>query len=319
MLVVASACTAALAADPPQARHCILVAGEHEMRGRYTPEIADALQYDARLATAALMGRMLADRLVANTFSVDADERSVVEDKVAKTRATTGCDTLVELRTVFWGGPFGSAFGFDLVGRHSDGQASKVLLSRQYRYDTDKSAQFSYDGFAEMVYRDLRATGALDDDREAMPVAPAAVRAEYDRFAAAWPTHRDEYHLRQIVRSTQLLASLAIARLHDRNPPDFAVLAADSDDAASKANGGDMGWVPPSDLPPEIAQAVTARRGPGLVDRPIEAADGWHVIEVLDRHDAHPPSFDSLRERIAANLRWNAVVPPAIWAAALKD
>ena len=97
-----------------------------------------------------------------------------------------------------------------------------------------------------------------------------------------------------------------IARLHDQNPPDFATLAADSsDDTASAAHGGDVGWLTQFGMPPEVARAVQAHRGPGLIDHPIHAADGWHVIEILG-------------ERVEARLRWNAVVPAATWAEALK-
>ena len=320
-LLAASAGTAATAADAAPTRHCVLLAAEYTTQGHSSTEILDALRYNTRLSQAMLLDRMLGDHLVANTFLVDVDDRSAADDKVRKTRAITGCDTVVELRNVFWGSALASAFGFDVVIQRTNADASTTLYSRQYRYTLDKATQtrFSYDGFAEMAWNDMRESGAFDADREASPVRLAAVRAEYDRLAAAWPIRRDEYHLRQIVRGTQLLASMMIARLHDQNPPDFSVLAADSDDVASKERGGDMGWVAPSDLPPEIAQAVMAQRGPGLVDRPIEAGGGWHVIEVLGQHSAHPPSFDSVRDGIARNLRWNAVVPAATWAQALKD
>lgn len=279
-------------------------------------ERANALATQTRM-----LQRMQADRLVANTFFVDMDSREGSAEKVRKTRTLAGCDMVVELRNVFWGTTIGGAFGFDVVASHANGDASTTVYSRQYRYGLDKAtlSRFSYDGFTEAAWQDLRQAGVLDADREASPLAPAIVRADYDRMAAAWPPNMPEYHLRHIVRETELLGIAMIARLHDQNPPEFATLAADSsDDTASAAHGGDVGWVTPFAMPPEIERAVQAHRGPGLIDHPIQAADGWHVIEILGERPSHAPPFDDVRDRLEARLRWNAVVPAETWTQALK-
>jgi peptidyl-prolyl cis-trans isomerase C len=160
----------------------------------------------------------------------------------------------------------------------------------------------------------------LDVDRDTTAVAPAAVRAEYERTVAAWPSTLREYHLRQIVRSSQALANASLKRLHEPDPPDFAALAGiDSDDAGGATRGGDVGWVAPDSMPSAIAIAVQALDGAtGLVDYAISTGDSWHVVEVLGSRAVPPPPFDQVREQVAAKLRWRAVVPDATWAQALQ-
>jgi len=230
---------------------------------------------------------------------------------------------VVELRNVFWSASFGAAFGFDVVVNRNAGGTWTTPYSRQYRFGTDKAtlASFSNDGFAQLAWDDLRQAALLDIDQEARPLELAAVRAEYDRLAAAWPKNLPEYHLRQILREQEPQASATIARLHDKDAPDFARLAADSsDDKASAAKGGDIGWMTLQVLPADVASAILAQGGrPGLLPRPLQAEDGWHVIEVLESRPSHPPAFADVSGRVAASMRWTAVVPQATWAAALRQ
>ena len=321
-LLAATACSAAVAADAPP-RHCALLAGEYETQGQVNADVMSGLRMNTRIAQSRLLQRMQADRLVANTFFVDYDDHATTAAKVRKMRAITGCDTVVEIRSVFWASAIGSAFGYDVVVDRATpgGDASTQVYSHQYRYGLDKATlgNFSHDGFAAMAWDDLRQAAVLDVDREAAAIDASVTRAEYDRLATAWPQNLPEYHLRHILRESELLGIAMIARLHDQNPPDFAVLAAgSSDDASSAARGGDIGWVTLANLPPEIARAVRTQGHPGLVDHPIHADDGWHVIELLGERVSHPPPFADVQSRLAAKLRWDAVVPAAVWVEAQR-
>jgi len=318
-----SACPAAVGANAPL-RHCVLLAAEYATQGQASPEAVAALHANTRVIQAELLQRMQADRLVANTFFIDYDDRHLTRGKMVRTRAVTGCDTVVEIRGVFWSSPIGGAFGYDLVVQRATdaGYTLTNAFERQYRYGLDKAmlSNFSYDGFGEAAWADLRQSALLDVDREAAPMTEATVRAVYDRAAAAWPANLPEYHLRRIRRDTEQQGLATISRLHEQNPPDFAALAADSSsDSASAAKGGDIGWITASSMPPEVASAVRERAGhPGLIDRPIHVEEGWHVIEVLGERPSHAPPFPEVSDRLAAALRWNAMVPPATWAQAQR-
>jgi len=68
---------------------------------------------------------------------------------------------------------------------------------------------------------------------------------------------------------------------------DFAKLSqASSDDKASAANGGSLGWSSPGMLVPEF-QEVMDKLAPGEISRPFKSRFGWHIVQVISRrqHD----------------------------------
>lgn len=101
-------------------------------------------------------------------------------------------------------------------------------------------------------------------------------------------------HARHILINTNELiddseARLRLERLRERivNGEDFAELArANSSDATSAAEGGDLGWVNPGDLVPRFEEAM-AELSPGQVSEPFKTRFGWHIVQVLERrrHD----------------------------------
>jgi peptidyl-prolyl cis-trans isomerase SurA len=57
-----------------------------------------------------------------------------------------------------------------------------------------------------------------------------------------------------------------------------------SDDTASKAAGGDLGWQPAGVFAPEFEEAIGALE-PGQVGPPFRTTFGWHVVRVLERRE----------------------------------
>ncbi|QIE54865.1 hypothetical protein G5B40_05020 [Pikeienuella piscinae] len=73
-----------------------------------------------------------------------------------------------------------------------------------------------------------------------------------------------------------------------RRGADFATLARRYSRAPSAANGGDVGWVPDSMLPPDLAQ-IMANTPPGGVTPPVAAPGGVSIYRVGDTRDEVPP------------------------------
>ncbi|MEX2519694.1 MAG: peptidylprolyl isomerase [Paracoccaceae bacterium] len=69
---------------------------------------------------------------------------------------------------------------------------------------------------------------------------------------------------------------------------DFAALARRFSRAPSAKNGGDVGWVPETVLPPELAQAI-ANTAPGGVTPPLEVPGGIAIYRVADTRSEAPP------------------------------
>ena len=82
---------------------------------------------------------------------------------------------------------------------------------------------------------------------------------------------------------------------------DFATLAHElSDDPASKENGGDLGWMTRERLPLDFAEPVFSLplQKPTLLRTRI----GWHLVEVTDRKQLEPRTFDEAKPEVVAAL-----------------
>ncbi len=62
----------------------------------------------------------------------------------------------------------------------------------------------------------------------------------------------------------------------------FSAIAQQFSQSATAAVGGDIGWVRPQELPPELGKAVAAMQ-PGELSPPLRTPDGYYLLLVLDR------------------------------------
>ena len=126
-----------------------------------------------------------------------------------------------------------------------------------------------------------------------------------DKRGAAQAEAVTQTHVRHILLRTSEIQSLEDARqklLHLRerveNGDDFAALArAHSEDTASAASGGDLGWVNPGMMVPEFEKVMNALK-PNQLSQPVRTSFGLHLIQVLGRR-----SHDITQERLEAAAR----------------
>ena len=84
---------------------------------------------------------------------------------------------------------------------------------------------------------------------------------------------------------------------------DFAKLAREvSDDAATRAEGGDLGYFGKDMLPKPIEELVFAMK-PGEVRGPVRADRGFHVIKLVDRKTKDAKPLDDVKDDIRMQLR----------------
>jgi parvulin-like peptidyl-prolyl isomerase len=86
---------------------------------------------------------------------------------------------------------------------------------------------------------------------------------------------------------------------------DFATLAKEiSDDSASRAKGGDRGWVEnrDADLRKELRE-VAFKLSPGQVSEPVTVDGSAFLIKVEDRKEASAKALTEVREEIEADLK----------------
>ena len=84
---------------------------------------------------------------------------------------------------------------------------------------------------------------------------------------------------------------------------DFAAIArTSSEEAASAARGGEIGWLTEDQVQPGIREHLPKLK-PGGVTEPIQLDDGWHILKVLDIREPFTPPLDQIRGQLAARLR----------------
>lgn len=139
----------------------------------------------------------------------------------------------------------------------------------------------------------------------------AAVKAYYEANQATL-TVAKRHHLAQIFIARPTDASkvaqaqqraTGIATRARRSDADFAAIAkAESEEASSRAKGGDLGWVAEGNILPEI-RAILAQLSPGAVSNAVETANGWHIVRLIESRPQGPATLEEARAAIIARLR----------------
>ena len=123
----------------------------------------------------------------------------------------------------------------------------------------------------------------------------AELKAEYDTQVAAMP--KMQYKARHILVKTKEEADAIIAEL--KKGAKFEKLAAEKSLDGSKTNGGDLGWFSPGNMVKPFADAVAGLKKGETTSTPVQSEFGWHVIRLDDTRETAPPSFDSVKDRLA--------------------
>ncbi len=121
-----------------------------------------------------------------------------------------------------------------------------------------------------------------------------------------------EYNVRHILVEKESDAKSIAAKLKKGGKDgNFDKLAkANSKDAGSKEHGGDLGWVPASNIPntyvKPFADAVM-NLTKGQISEPVQSQFGWHVIKLEDVRDLKMPTFEELKPQLTQRMQQQAV------------
>ncbi|MFZ4483320.1 MAG: peptidylprolyl isomerase [Chthoniobacterales bacterium] len=86
-------------------------------------------------------------------------------------------------------------------------------------------------------------------------------------------------------------------------PDDFGRLAREnSNEQASAARDGKIGWLPEDQIAPEIRKAISGL-SKGQITPAVEGRDGYHIVRVDEVRAAGPASFEEVRKDLASLLR----------------
>jgi peptidylprolyl isomerase len=94
-----------------------------------------------------------------------------------------------------------------------------------------------------------------------------------------------------------------IADTLEDEPGEFTAMAKrNSNDTASAARGGGLGWLAEAEITPEIRAAV-AGLSKGEISGPVEGRSGYHILLLQDVREAGPAPLDEVKGEIAELLR----------------
>jgi peptidyl-prolyl cis-trans isomerase D len=159
----------------------------------------------------------------------------------------------------------------------------------------------------------------------AQPVSDADVQAYYKEHGQEFETPRQVKAAHVLVRVAETGGSEAENRARDKVADvirrakageDFAKLAREvSEDPGSKATGGELGWISPSETVPQFEQALGRLPKGGITDEPVRSPFGYHAIKALDiREGGQKPLAEvapQIRERLLAERSAKAALARA--------
>ncbi|MGP0008405.1 MAG: peptidylprolyl isomerase [Methylocella sp.] len=122
----------------------------------------------------------------------------------------------------------------------------------------------------------------------------AAVKATYDEEVKKQKPET-EIHARHILVATEDEAKSALKRI--MGGEEFEKVAKEvSKDPGSE--GGDLGWFTKDRMVPEFADAAF-KLDVGQMSDPVKSPFGWHLIEILDKREKTPPTFDQVKDQVS--------------------
>jgi peptidyl-prolyl cis-trans isomerase C len=143
----------------------------------------------------------------------------------------------------------------------------------------------------------------LEDYFEANPVNDDSLRTAYEWNRANGKIV--EYHVRQVLTSSQSDAYAAIAAL--KKGEDFSAVAKHyTQDPGGQENGGDLGWFRPDIfVDHHFSDAVVALKKGEYSKTPVRSRFGWHVVKLEEgpRPVVKPQPYDQLDDSAHEALR----------------
>src|SRR5579863_3177514 len=131
-------------------------------------------------------------------------------------------------------------------------------------------------------------------------------------------SHKDQFCTKERVKARHILVSILNkpaaevpklkAKAEDllkqiKAGADFAKMAQEnSDDKSNASKGGDLGWVMRGQMVPEFEKATFALKTNQISDV-VTTNYGFHIVQVLEKEDAHLRPLDEVRAEIVTSLK----------------
>lgn len=160
--------------------------------------------------------------------------------------------------------------------------------------------EINLDAQITQLRQNLYLQAFIDDYLKKNPITAERLRTEYNKQKQSLGNGVDsttQYNISQIVLKSESEAMAVISRLQAGDV--FSKVAQSlSVDAASKSQGGALGWVNPQQLGPQMSDALRTF-GKGWFNKsPMKMGDFWVIIRVNDTRTLKIPSFEASQSEL---------------------
>lgn len=173
----------------------------------------------------------------------------------------------------------------------------ELLTQEAIKQGLDKDIDFR-DQIAQLK-QTLMIQAFLENHFQKNPISDARLREEFDRQKKliGEGASASQYRLSQIIVSNEADAMDLIRRIQKGEL--FGKLAQEySVDQASKANGGQIGWVLPGQVVPQVANVIVNMNKGAVTNAPIQTQGGWVIVKVDDKRPFKLPTFDEAKPQL---------------------
>lgn len=190
-------------------------------------------------------------------------------------------------------------------------QVVRQYLARQQVLKEARDKKFDQQADTKVKLGQVRDAALLELYLQSVAQVPdsfpsdADLHAAYDANKTAFVAPR-QYKLAQIfvaapsgVRDSAKLDD--VRKKLDARRPDFAAIAREFSDAGAD-KGGDLGWLPETQIVPEIRQVVAGLVKDGISD-PLRLDDGWHILKLVDTKPAETLPLSEVKDLLKERLR----------------
>ncbi len=236
---------------------------------------------------------MLDQPILEKKYKTDDAEKKAVDDQINQLKTTYGSDenTFNQILQVYFGVNSEDALRESLTLEYKRNQAVNDYIESQI---TDDEIQKYYD---ENITAQMKASHIL--------ISPnVSDNADSDEKAEA-----DEQAL---AKAKKIIKQL-------KNGKDFATLAKKySDDDATKANGGDLGYFSYNDMVQEFSEATKNLKVKEYTKTPVKTQYGYHII--LKTGEKEKEKLDDAKDEIKQKIREERLsADPSLYYTALKE
>jgi len=169
-----------------------------------------------------------------------------------------------------------------------------AIEARKLKLDEDKDFKIRLSKIEDQLLERVLISRKIEKE-----VTEAKIKERFDILVKE-STPKDEVRARHILLKTEAEAKQAIKDI--KGGADFADVAAERSTGPSATKGGDLGYFSDGEMVPEFSKAAFAMKKGEVGEAPVKTQFGWHVIKVEDRRAGKPPTFESAKEEIRAQM-----------------